>query len=310
MALMQSAAYLAYFAYIDDELAAPNPRDFEQLLATVPRGFANGPWTLTWGPAAYGGTLVYVARGADGTYAVAFRGTNAGYLDDEIRDLIDDFWYPPEDWPFAPGEGMKVCTGTSWALVDAIEARAASGSTLLAYLSDLVQESHDQVEIMVTGHSLGGTLAVVATAWLQAALPQIDNFVLVPKTFAAPTAWNGAFARWCEERFSYFASFNTYDVIPMMWTRIDDLLASYVDGPKLETFDKLGWDFFEAIRLDIAFERYDYVPVAPRFAFDFAGTLDPELDWFQNVKAMHSMRYQYFPHATGQTAPNLPHAKT
>ena len=45
-----------------------------------------------------------------------FAGTNPGYLEDKIRDLIDDIWYPPEDWPYVSGLGMKVCTGTTWAL--------------------------------------------------------------------------------------------------------------------------------------------------------------------------------------------------
>ncbi len=310
MALMQPAAYLSYFAYIDDELAAPDPGDFQRMLSTVPQGFANGPWTLTWGPAANKGTLVYVARGADGTYAVAFRGTNPGYLEDKIRDLIDDIWYPPEDWPYVAGLGMKVCTGTTRALGYVTEARAADGSTLLEYLSDLVPDGTDKIEIMVTGHSLGGTLAAVATAWLQATLPHPNDFILVPKTFAAPTGWNGAFAAWCEQQFSYSVSFNTYDVIPMLWVRIGDFLASYVDGPKLKAFDRIGWDIFEAIRIDIGIKAYDYVSIAPRFRFNFAGTLNPTLSWFQNVEAMHNMRRQYFPHATGRAAPDLPHAKT
>jgi hypothetical protein len=43
-----AAAYLAYFAYIDQALEVPNPADFVQMLAQVPAGAANGPWMLTW----------------------------------------------------------------------------------------------------------------------------------------------------------------------------------------------------------------------------------------------------------------------
>ena len=46
-----AAAYLAYFAYIDDALDTVQASDFVQMLGQVPAGSPNGPWTLTWGPA-------------------------------------------------------------------------------------------------------------------------------------------------------------------------------------------------------------------------------------------------------------------
>src|SRR5271169_2707094 len=67
-----AAAYLAYFAYIDDALETVLASDFVTLLANVPAGAANGPWRLCWGPAVNDGTLGYIAQGSDGTYALAF----------------------------------------------------------------------------------------------------------------------------------------------------------------------------------------------------------------------------------------------
>jgi Lipase (class 3) len=308
MALMQAAAYLSYFTYIDNELAVPNRSDFARMLGTVPPGTANGPWALVWGPAANRGTLSYVARGADGDYAVAIRGTNPGYFRDKIRDLIDDIEFPLVDWPATPGLGMKLCRGTNAALTHIAQARAEDGTTLLDFLGAVGGRMGPR-QIMVTGHSLGGTVAVVTAAWLQASLPA-GAFAVVPKTFAAPAAWNGAFAAWCAKRFSYWTAVNENDVIPMLWPDLDQMLASFANGPKFKVYDKLGWDVFEAIRLAIALERYDYATLEPRFAFNFRAPLDQKATWFQNVERMHSMRYQYFPHATGHPAPDLPHAKT
>ncbi len=38
-----AAAYLAYFAYIDDALETVQASDFTKFLASIPSGTANGP---------------------------------------------------------------------------------------------------------------------------------------------------------------------------------------------------------------------------------------------------------------------------
>ena len=60
-----AAAYLAYFAYIDDALETVQASDFVTCLGKIPAGAANGPWNLCWGPAVNDGVLGYVAQGAD-----------------------------------------------------------------------------------------------------------------------------------------------------------------------------------------------------------------------------------------------------
>jgi len=69
-----AAAYLAYFAYIDDAMKTVLANDFVTLLASVPAGAANGPWKLCWGPAVNDGTLGYIAQGSDGTLCAGFPG--------------------------------------------------------------------------------------------------------------------------------------------------------------------------------------------------------------------------------------------
>ena len=83
-----AAAYLAYGAYIDDALDIVQAGDFEEYLQKVPSGAANGPWKLTWGPSVNNGILAYIAQGADGSYGLAFRGTNT---DTSVPGAFENF---------------------------------------------------------------------------------------------------------------------------------------------------------------------------------------------------------------------------
>jgi hypothetical protein len=86
-----AAAYLSYFAYIDDALETVQAGDFVTCLAKIPAGSANGPWKLCWGPAVNDGVLGYVAQGANGGYALAFRGTDVdGSIAGSFENLLAD----------------------------------------------------------------------------------------------------------------------------------------------------------------------------------------------------------------------------
>lgn len=114
-----AAAYLAYFAYIDDALETVVPSDFIQLLGDVPAGAANGPWKLCWGPAVNDGILGYVARGADGTYALAFRGTDVdGSVSGSLQNLLADAngFVVPWLYPQQAGAPQQISDGINGAL--------------------------------------------------------------------------------------------------------------------------------------------------------------------------------------------------
>jgi hypothetical protein len=104
-----AAAYLSYFAYIDDALETVQASDFVTFLANIPAGAANGPWKLCWGPAVNNGVLGYVAQGADGGYALAFRGTDVdGSISGSFENLLADAnalflvpWLYPQEPPRA-----------------------------------------------------------------------------------------------------------------------------------------------------------------------------------------------------------------
>lgn len=306
-----AAAYLAYFAYIDDALEIVQPSDFKTMLGTVPAS-ANGPWTLSWGPAVNDGILAYVARGADGSYGLAFRGTNTDTsVTGTFQNFLDDaeaFNLVPWLYPQTQTNPRQLSAGTNQGLALAIGLTdPATDASLLDYLRTLA--APNPLQLMVTGHSLGGALTVAASAWLSDQLPKTGGSVsLSPYTFAAPTVWNGAFAQWFGRTFaSYYAAVNSNDIVPMAWNNLDAVLATYPPpGPSLYDTD---WWLYEAIKLAKAYVPA-YASIIAGNADQFAGALQANQSWTGEAGLMHSMQFQYFPHATGTAAPNLPNAST
>src|ERR1043166_2302150 len=305
-----AAAYLAYFAYIDDALETVLASDFSKFLAQVPAGAANGPWKLRWGPAANNGTLGYVAQGTDGTYALAFRGTDVdGSISGAFENVLEDangLFLVPWLYPQQPNAPLQVSAGINGALALAIGMTDPTTSvSLLDYLRGLAKSG--PLDLMVTGHSLGGALTVAATAWLNDQLPKVGpvNFSLWPHTFAAPTMWNAAFATMFAQTFTYYAAVNTNDVVPMGWANLDGVLATFPPpGPGLY---QTHWWLYHTIELvNAGISIYGYTEIIPSNADSFTVTPVGKESWTTEAGTMHSMQFQYFPHATGAVAPNLP----
>jgi hypothetical protein len=230
-----AAAYLSYFAYIDDALDTVQASEFVTYLGKIPSGAANGPWKLTWGPAVNDGVLGYVAQGADGSYALAFRGTDVdGSISGAFENLLadaDGFFLVPWLYPQQSGAPLQISAGINDALALAIGLTDPTTSlSLLDYLRGVARNG--KLELMVTGHSLGGAIAVVATAWLQNQLPKVQplSFTLWPHTFAAPTMWNAPFAKSFATNFTYYAAVNTNDIVPMGWANLNNVLTTYAAG--------------------------------------------------------------------------------
>jgi hypothetical protein len=303
-----AAAYLAYFAYIDDALETVQPGDFVALLANVPAGPANGPWTLRWGPAVNDGILGYVAQGADGTYALSFRGTDVdGSISGSFQNVLADangFFLIPWLYPQQSGAPLQISAGINGALALAIGLTdPATSVSLLDYLRGVAKAG--TLDLMVTGHSLGGALAIVAAAWLNDQLPKVQtlSFSLWPHTFAAPTMWNAAFAANFAQTFSYYAAVNTNDIVPMGWANLAGVLATFPSpGPNLYNTNWWLYKTIEAVSLTIP----TYTAIVPSDADSFTVTPVANDSWTVEAGAMHSMQFQYFPHATGTVAPSLP----
>ena len=97
------------------------------------------------------------------------------------------------------------------------------------------------IDLTVTGHSLGGAIAIVATAWLLEPL----NFSLWPHTFAAPTMWNAAFATSFARTFAYYAAVNTNDIVPMAWANLSGVLATFRRRALVCTKPTTTWVIFQ-----------------------------------------------------------------
>ncbi len=112
------------------------------------------------------------------------------------------------------------------------------GLTLAQYVAQLPLAPG---KLWVTGHSLGGCLASVLAPYLYEAVCRargLPSSCIVPITFAAPTAGNGAFAAYVDGLFAPHARryHNTLDVIPHAWSLegVDWILGSFpAPGPYL-----------------------------------------------------------------------------
>ena len=306
-----AAAYLAYFAYIDDALETVQASDFIQYLGTIPQGTANGPWTLCWGPAVNDGILAYVAKGADGTYALSFRGTDVdGSISGAFQNVLADangFFLVPFLYPQQSGAPLQISAGINDALALAIGLTdPATSLSLLDYLRGVAKAG--PLDLMVTGHSLGGALAIVATAWLYDQLPKVEplTFTLWPLTFAAPTMWTQGFATYFANTFQYYAAVNTNDIVPMGWANLAGVLQTFPSpGPSLYDTDWLLYEAIDAASGSKTIQSYQ--AIVPSNPDTFTITPVATDSWTGEAGTMHSMQYQYFPHATGgAVAPNLP----
>jgi hypothetical protein len=303
-----AAAYLAYFAYIDDGLEVIPASDFSTMLANVPAGAANGPWKLCWGPAVNDGILGYVAQGADGSYGLAFRGTDVdGSISGSFENLLadaDGFFLIPWLYPQQPGAPLTISAGINGALALAIGLTdPATDLSLLDFLRGLAKSG--PLDLIVTGHSLGGAMAVVATAWLNDQLAKVEplTFSLWPHTFAAPTMWNNGFAT-NFGTFPYYAAVNSNDVVPKGWADLNGVLATFPSpGPDLYKTDWYLYGMIYGVSLTIP---AGYTQITPRNPDPFTATPAANVSWTAEAGTMHSMQFQYFPHATGAVAPPLP----
>ena len=229
----RAAVELAAIAYTDEVHSQSRARDIAKALQTIPAA-ANGPWTLVWGPGEVEGILAYIARANDETtYALAFRGSLGQLAAKEILDnwVLNAETFRQVPWLYPHGGAVQVSAGMNQALAYTMTLTdPASTQHLLDYLRGVIAQ-HGSLRLLVTGHSLGGALTQLASAWLYNQLVHVDkhpNAHITPLTFAAPSTGNQQFATLYETAFpDNYALVNTLDIVPLAWHDLDGIQRLY-----------------------------------------------------------------------------------
>jgi hypothetical protein len=300
-----SAALLSIVSYYDEADQPAQKASMRKALAGIGPG-VNGPWTLTWGPATNAGVLGFVARGADGRYALALRGTltdwDAKGLFGNIVDDIDALDLVPFLYP--QSANANVAAGSNAALALLIAATDPDTDlSLIDYLRKTAAAQGGALVLDVAGHSLGGDLANLAAAWLADQLPKVAKLqlTLTPYTFAAPTTgdrgfanlWNGLFGA------SSYAAVNALDIVPMAWNQLWTVQKTYSPqkGPTLWNYSVTLWGAVGTAAEYLQLSSIVYVPVAPSRLDGFNGpAFLPQYTWADCVAQQHGLTSSYVPH--------------
>lgn len=228
---------LAAFAYAEasqisgllQNSPAPDPPVTPPVYAT------DSNWALVWGPAlsTSSSNQMYVVNNSQtGEYAVAIRGTEPSWTIGGLVQLYEDLDIDtPVAWPYTSStSNPQIAQGTNVGLNDLLGMQYTNGGnsqTLLEYLT----ANASTATLYVTGHSLGGCLASVLALYLA---DELSGAMVVPYTFAAPTAGNQAFADLFSNFSQSYRYYNTLDAIPLAWGNlvgIETLYGSTVPCP-------------------------------------------------------------------------------
>jgi hypothetical protein len=137
-----------------------------------------GQWTVVWGPIIYyhnpknqvWDNIMYVAKGQNSEtnnpqYVVAIAATNPQSVFDWLQEDFDT--HKMYSWSTQNPERGKISEGTNTGITILQNLKDSSNRSLLEFLTkEIPSQSEHPIEIITTGHSLGGALSPVMALWL------------------------------------------------------------------------------------------------------------------------------------------------
>ncbi|MES0491401.1 MAG: hypothetical protein ABUK01_15510 [Leptospirales bacterium] len=250
-----------------------------------------GQWKLVWF-AENKANLVYVVREKNsGQYAVAIRGS-FGSITSPVTFftnwIVEDFEvFKMVDWKYgeAPA-GAKVAHGSNEGL-ESIISLTNKKLTLKQFFLQEIKENRlpESLPIAVVGHSLGGALSYMVSAYLYAKLKKHGETRTVwPVTFAGQTTGNKIWADWLVQQFQADIGryHNQNDVVPHAWDNLEWVKNSFPDdGPKIEShIEKKIIGFVEE---HLAGEYFQ-----PGDGISLPGKIRTHLSWADEVLYQHT----------------------
>ena len=204
-----------------------------------------GHWDIVWGPAIYNKkkydnknvtNTMYVANRGN-KYVIAIAGTNPYSTYDWI---VEDFFVRKKvKWAYAnsfsQGLNPEISEGTNIGLTHLRKDMSSSGKTIVQYLQELTAKVDSPIEIIVTGHSLGGALSSTLALSLLDTQSDWD-----PKKLATVFTQPSAGATPGDEDFSRYFQYqlgthtnriwNTIDIVPHAWnkTQLNEIPKLYL----------------------------------------------------------------------------------
>ena len=246
------AVCLSYIAYSGSNIPqhlihTASQRTLELIQATIPRidvlctAPGQADWQVVWGPALYtfregilqDNAMYVVQRISDPTqYVIAIRGTNgASILDWLVEDLRV---FDKKNWTVPPGVQVtgnpQVSEATNIGLNILLNELTpdpglpGAGLDISSWLSSLTGQP---VNLLFTGHSLGGALAPTLALWFRQSqgLPggwdPANNATISAISFAGPTAGDADFAQFSDRLLGNrcLRVHNTLDIVPHGWDK-------------------------------------------------------------------------------------------
>ena len=296
--VLLTLSYLAYsgFYHIDAGDTPDIYRWIERWLATLPP--VRDRWSVVWGPTVFrfpftvfSDNLMYVVRSLTDPheYVVVIRGTNpVSWPNVLFEDLLvrGQWTWNYGDVPVSLQPRLSLGTMTGLRILQRMKAPPGlpgQRTTLREFLtSALANNPGEKIRICITGHSLGGALAVAVAMWLhdtrRGHLPSAqkpwdaeERATLSVVPFATPTPGNADFARWFDDNLGSCCDrvTNQLDVVSHIWDRdtIQHLPDLYQPRARMNPIVHLAWRWSQHSVTERGYRhvRADQAPLAGRF---------------------------------------------